>query len=56
MASRFSAGQVAVAESGIHSRADIVKLQKAGIFNFLIGESIVRSGNPVKFIRELAGL
>jgi hypothetical protein len=25
----------------------------AGIFNFLVGESIVRSDDPVRFIREL---
>ena len=45
--------QIAVAESGIRSREDIVKLKEAGIFNFLIGESIVRAENPKTFIQSL---
>jgi indole-3-glycerol phosphate synthase len=44
-----------VAESGIRSRSDIEMLQSAGIFNFLIGESIVRSPDPAEFIRTLKG-
>ncbi len=45
--------QVAVAESGIQSREDIDRLQSAGFFNFLVGESIVRSPDPVLFIQSL---
>lgn len=55
MVSRFSSEMIAVAESGIHSREDIVMLQKAGIFNFLIGESIVRAPDPEAFLRVLMG-
>lgn len=46
--------RIAVAESGIRSPSDIKTLHRAGISNFLIGESLVRSGNPTRFIRELA--
>lgn len=45
--------QVAVAESGIKSRDDILRLKDAGIFNFLIGESLVRAENPSDFLASL---
>ena len=45
--------QVAVAASGIRTRADIEKNQKSGIWNFLIGESLVRTKNPVNFLKSL---
>lgn len=47
---------VAVAESGIHGRDDILRLIEAGFHNFLIGESIVRSPDPEAFLRELTGV
>ncbi|MBC2713022.1 MAG: indole-3-glycerol phosphate synthase TrpC [Desulfosarcina sp.] len=53
LVSRLSPGQVPVAASGILSTEDVRKNLSAGIFNFLVGESIVRSGDPVRFIREL---
>ncbi len=53
MAEKLSSDQVAVAESGILSKADIDRLRGAGFHNFLIGESIVRSENPEAFIRTL---
>ena len=46
-------GQIAVAASGIKDRIDIEKNLSYGIFNFLIGESIVTSGNPAGFIKSL---
>ncbi|RPH53026.1 MAG: indole-3-glycerol phosphate synthase TrpC [Desulfobacteraceae bacterium] len=46
-------GQIAVAASGITGRPDIEKNLSSGIYNFLIGESIVRSGNPAEFIKSL---
>ena len=49
-------GQVPVAASGIHSAEDVQQLKQAGIFNFLIGESIVRSDDPVTFIASLSGV
>jgi indole-3-glycerol phosphate synthase len=56
LVSRLAPGQVPVAASGISGPADIQRNLKAGIFNFLVGESIVRSDDPVRFIRELMGL
>ena len=47
--------QVPVAASGIESPADIEINKIYGISNFLVGESIVRSGNIEGFIRELKG-
>ncbi|MFO7665904.1 MAG: indole-3-glycerol phosphate synthase TrpC [Desulfobacterales bacterium] len=46
--------QIAVAASGITGREDIEKNLSSGIFNFLIGESIVRSGKPADFIKSLS--
>ena len=44
-----------IAESGIKSSSDIIKFNEAGIYNFLIGESLVTSQNPSKNLRELVG-
>ena len=41
-----------VAESGIKSRIEINKYNDVGIFNFLIGESILKSKNISKKIKE----
>jgi indole-3-glycerol phosphate synthase len=53
LAGRLAKGQVAVAESGIRTREDILRLMDAGIWNFLIGESLVRAPNPEAMLREL---
>lgn len=45
--------QVVVAASGIATRQDIEKNLEAGIWNFLIGESLVRSPDPEKFLKTL---
>jgi indole-3-glycerol phosphate synthase len=46
-----------VAESGIHTRADVQRLQQSGARAILVGESLVRSGdNPPAKIRTLLGL
>jgi indole-3-glycerol phosphate synthase len=42
-----------VAESGLRTRADIECLQSAGYRAFLIGETLMRSGNPISTLREL---
>ncbi|RZB29882.1 MAG: indole-3-glycerol phosphate synthase [Desulfobacteraceae bacterium Eth-SRB1] len=55
MASLIKPDQVAVAASGINTREDIEKIQKAGIWNFLIGESLMRSSNPSAFLMNLMG-
>lgn len=53
LVARFDPGQIAVAASGIGGRADIERNLAAGIHNFLIGESLVRAGDPVAFLRYL---
>jgi indole-3-glycerol phosphate synthase len=55
LAPRLGPGQVAVAASGIRSREDIRRYQAHGVFNFLIGESLVRSENPAGFLKMLQG-
>jgi indole-3-glycerol phosphate synthase len=53
MAGRLAANEIAVAASGINTRQDIVNNLAAGIFNFLIGESLVRAGDRAQFLRTL---
>jgi indole-3-glycerol phosphate synthase len=47
--------EVPVAASGIHGREDIVRNLEGGIFNFLIGESLVRAEDRVAMLRSLFG-
>ena len=42
-----------IAESGIKSQDDIKMYNDLGIFNFLIGESILRSNDYSTFIKKL---
>ncbi len=51
--SQLESDQVAVCASGIKNSSDIVQCVNAGLYNFLIGESIVRSKNPVDFLINL---
>jgi indole-3-glycerol phosphate synthase len=53
LVSRLRADQVPVAASGVAGPEDIRENLSVGIFNFLVGESIVRSSDPVTFIVEL---
>ena len=53
LAGRIPTQQVAVAESGIHSRADIERLQTAGAGAFLIGESLMREDDIEAKLRSL---
>lgn len=45
-----------VAESGLRTRADIVRLQAVGYRAFLIGETLMRAGDPRATLGELQGL
>jgi indole-3-glycerol phosphate synthase len=53
LARRLAPDQIPVAASGISTRDDIIACRNAGIFCFLVGESIVRADDPEQFIREL---
>jgi indole-3-glycerol phosphate synthase len=55
LARQIQDGQIAVSESGIHERRQVESLLAAGIWNFLIGESLVRAPDPEAFLRELLG-
>ncbi len=44
-----------VAESGIHTGADVAKLRRAGFDAFLIGERLVLSGDPAAALADLMG-
>lgn len=47
--------RLVVAESGINSRADILRLQEAGAKAFLVGESLMREADIGAKLRELLG-
>ena len=55
MTSLLGNDQIAVAASGIRSRKDIDLTLNSGIWNFLIGESLVRAKNPKEFLESLHG-
>jgi indole-3-glycerol phosphate synthase len=44
-----------VAESGIASRSDVVYAQEAGANVILVGEALVKAGDPIKSMSELLG-
>jgi indole-3-glycerol phosphate synthase len=44
-----------VAASGIRGRADILRYRGTPVFNFLVGESLVRSDHPEDFLKWLRG-
>jgi indole-3-glycerol phosphate synthase len=46
-------GEIPVAASGISARSDIERNLQQGIFNFLVGESLVRAQDRVAFLRTL---
>ncbi len=53
---RIESGEIfLVAESGIHARADVMRLKNAGARALLVGESLMRQGDPIPKILELTG-
>lgn len=50
---RIPSSALGVAESGIHTGADIVRLRSAGYQAFLIGESLMKQGHPGEALRAL---
>jgi len=49
-------GRLLVAESGIHSRADVERLARGGVHAILVGESLMRQADIPAKVRELLGL
>lgn len=52
---RLPSSALKVAESGIHTGADVARLRQAGFDAFLIGERLVLSGDPAAALAELLG-
>jgi indole-3-glycerol phosphate synthase len=53
LAEQIPASAVKVAESGIHSREDVAKLGAAGFQAFLVGEHLMKSGDPAAALKAL---
>ncbi|MGP0070412.1 MAG: indole-3-glycerol phosphate synthase TrpC [Bryobacteraceae bacterium] len=53
LAEKIPSGVVRVAESGIHSSADVKTLRSAGYQVFLVGEHLMKSGDPAAALRAL---
>ncbi|MEG3637722.1 indole-3-glycerol phosphate synthase TrpC [Magnetococcus sp. PR-3] len=53
LAERMEKGRLAVSESGLNTPQDLAKLNAAGIYTFLIGESLMRGGKPGEALGEL---
>jgi indole-3-glycerol phosphate synthase len=53
LAEKIPAGVIKVSESGIHSRADVARLQDAGYQAFLVGEHLMKSPDPAAALRAL---
>ena len=53
LAPRMPTGVVKLAESGIHSREDVLRLRAAGFQAFLVGEHLMKSGDPAAALRKL---
>jgi indole-3-glycerol phosphate synthase len=52
---RVPANILLVGESGIHTRAHVLRLQDAGIHAILVGESLMRSPNIAAKVNEVLG-
>jgi len=55
LAARMPEGILKVAESGIHSRADVERLMAYGYRAFLVGEHLMKSGDPNAALKALTG-
>lgn len=55
LAERMPRNVIRVSESGIHGPADIACLRDAGYHAFLVGEHLMRSGDPVGALASLVG-
>ncbi|MGC4050266.1 MAG: hypothetical protein QM757_12885, partial [Paludibaculum sp.] len=55
LAARMPESLLKVAESGIHSRADVERLTGSGFQAFLVGEHLMKSNDPVSALKALIG-
>lgn len=55
LAAQVPADRCLVSESGIKSRADVLRLQAAGVRAILVGETLMRAGDIGKMLEELCG-
>ncbi len=56
LAEKIPANAVRVAESGIHSHADVKLLRSAGFQAFLVGEHLMKSADPALALQALRGI
>ena len=54
LAEHMPAGAALVSESGIHEARDIATLRAAGYHAFLVGEHLMKSGDPAAALKKLA--
>ena len=52
---RIPAGLIKVAESGISSRSDVIFAEEVGANVILVGEALVKAGDPISSMRDLLG-
>ena len=53
LAEHMPPGVVRVSESGIHDAADVARLRAVGYTAFLVGEHLMKSGDPAAALRRL---
>lgn len=53
LASKIPGSAIKVSESGIHTPADVKRLAAAGYTAFLVGEHLMKSGDPAGALRQL---
>ncbi len=56
LAEHIPAGTLRVSESGIREPSDIVRLRDAGYTAFLVGEHLMKSGDPASALERLAAV
>lgn len=44
-----------ITESGIHQHADVERMNRAGIYGFLVGESLMRQQDPGEALKKMLG-
>jgi indole-3-glycerol phosphate synthase len=50
---RLPESVVKIAESGISSRSEVQRIAELGANAILVGETLVKSGNPIHTIKDL---